>query len=79
MLFNLIYNFLIEISLPILWFCGVFSKKKYLFVKGRSQTFKILKSKKVNIGKWVWFHCSSLGEFEQARQLILEFKKTFPN
>ena len=29
-------------------------------------------------GQWAWFHVASLGEFEQARPLIMAYKKHFP-
>ena len=78
MLFRLIYNVLIEITYPILWGIGFFSKKIYLFSRGRSESFNILKSKAADKGSWAWFHVASLGEFEQARPLILEYKESFP-
>ncbi len=77
MLFRLIYNVIIEISFPILWMVGLFSKKINLFTRGRSKTFEILKSKSVDKNQWVWFHVASLGEFEQARPLIKVYKKSF--
>jgi len=77
MLFRTIYNVIIEISFPILWIIGLFSKKINLFTRGRSKTFKILKSKSVDSNQWVWFHVASLGEFEQARPLIKVYKKSF--
>ena len=78
MLFRLIYNVIIEISFPVLWIVGLFSKKTNLFTRGRSITFKILKSKLLDQGQWAWFHVASLGEFEQARPLIIAYKKHFP-
>ena len=78
MLFRLIYNVIIEISFPILWIVGLFSKKINLFTRGRSITFKILKSKLLDQGQWAWFHVASLGEFEQAKPLIIAYKKHFP-
>ena len=78
MLFRTIYNVIIEISFPILWIIGLFSKKINLFTRGRSKTFKILKSKSLDSNKWVWFHVASLGEFEQAKPLIIAYKKHFP-
>src|SRR5690606_39551283 len=29
--------------------------------------------------KRIWFHCASLGEFEQGRPLIEKIKKTYPD
>ena len=52
----------------------LFSKKIDLFHEGRKDTFKILK-KEINPNeKNIWFHVSSLGEFEIARPIIEELK-----
>lgn len=48
-----------------------FNTKAKYWVKGRKET--ILKLEK----KSIWFHCASLGEFEQARPLIEKFKKEY--
>lgn len=50
-----------------------------LFVKGRKQTFSILK-KEINKGHDViWVHVASLGEFEQGLPIIDELKLTYPS
>ena len=77
MIFRLSYNFIIQISYPILWIIGIFSNKVNLFTRGRSETFEILKSKSLDKNQWVWFHVASLGEFEQARPLIRAYKNSF--
>jgi len=77
MIFRLSYNFIIQISYPILWIIGIFSNKINLFTRGRSKTFEILESKSVDKNQWVWFHVASLGEFEQARPLIKAYKNSF--
>jgi 3-deoxy-D-manno-octulosonic-acid transferase len=53
------------------------NKKINKMVKGQKQCFNVLKNikKEDNIA---WFHCSSLGEFEQARNLIENFKQNYP-
>ena len=52
----------------------LFSKKIDLFHEGRKNTYKILK-KEINPNeKNIWFHVSSLGEFEIARPIIQELK-----
>lgn len=78
MLFRFTYNIILQLSYPLLIFLGVFSEKLSLFTSGRKEIFERLKSKKVNEGDWVWFHTASLGEFEQARPLIENYKKSFP-
>jgi 3-deoxy-D-manno-octulosonic-acid transferase len=79
MIFRIIYNLILYLSYPILKFLALFSNKLELFISGRKLVFDHLKSKGVNRDSWVWFHAASLGEFEQARPLILEYKKTFTN
>ena len=52
----------------------LFSKKIDLFHEGRKDTFRILK-KEINPNeKNIWFHVSSLGEFEIARPIIEDLK-----
>ncbi len=67
---NHFYNFLvalIEFCFPIL---RKFSPKMKLFVDGRKNTFSILSKQDFKSKKIVWFHASSLGEFEQALPII---------
>lgn len=56
---------------------GVFHKKIKLFIHGRSKTFSEI-SKLKNF-KTIWLHASSLGEFEQARPIIEDIKKNYPD
>jgi 3-deoxy-D-manno-octulosonic-acid transferase len=51
-------------------------KKADLLIKGQSAILKKLKhSEKSSLEGCIWFHCASLGEFEQARPLIESFRK----
>ncbi|WP_299273778.1 glycosyltransferase N-terminal domain-containing protein [uncultured Psychroserpens sp.] len=43
-----------------------FNPKIKLGVKGRKQTYKNIKKKIDSKDKTIWFHCSSLGEYEQG-------------
>ena len=55
---------------------SLFNSKAKLWVSGRKNLFEKLESYfKNNNSKIVWFHCASLGEFEQGRPIIEEFKK----
>ncbi|MEQ8575983.1 MAG: glycosyltransferase N-terminal domain-containing protein [Fulvivirga sp.] len=59
---------------------ALFSPKARLFVKGRRRlTDKIKKKLSNNNAPIVWFHCASLGEFEQGRPIIEKFKSQFTN
>ncbi|MDQ3393821.1 MAG: 3-deoxy-D-manno-octulosonic acid transferase [Bacteroidota bacterium] len=56
-----------------------FSPKARLFKEGRKDLFiRLEKDLNANPGKYIWFHCASLGEFEQGRPVIEAFKKKFP-
>src|SRR5690554_940856 len=59
---------------------AVFSPKAASFVKGRKNLIKNIKFETQNNNKSLqakryWFHCASVGEFEQARPLIERVKQ----
>lgn len=79
-----IYSFLIlcyGISIRV---SSVFNEKAALWIKGRKQYWAILEksfsTSPFNIPgrKLAWFHCASLGEFEQGRPIIEAFKQQHP-
>lgn len=74
---NIIYNILVFKASILLKFLALFNKKIELFVEGRKETFTKISSLKKE--KVIWFHAASLGEFEQARPIIEEIKKTYKN
>ncbi len=57
---------------------SMFNEKAKLFVQGRKNWKENLSSKIDSKSKYIWFHCSSLGEFEQGRPVIEELKIQFP-
>ena len=76
---RLLYSFLTQIATFHLWVAQHFSKKLKVFVSGRKEVFTILK-KNISVNdKSVWFHCASLGEFEQAVPIIEACKSLLPN
>ena len=72
-----LYNCIVFISALLLPIIGVFHKKIKLFIHGRSKTFSEI-SKLKNL-KTIWLHAASLGEFEQARPIIEDIKKNYPD
>jgi 3-deoxy-D-manno-octulosonic-acid transferase len=54
------------------------NSKARLWQAGRQNWRKNLKRLNLNEQKTAWFHAASLGEFEQARPLIEEYKVRFP-
>ncbi|GAB1453256.1 glycosyltransferase N-terminal domain-containing protein [Draconibacterium sp.] len=57
---------------------SLFNEKARLFVQGRKNWEENLAQKIDGKSKYIWFHCSSLGEFEQGRPVIEELKQKFP-
>ena len=58
---------------------SLFSSKIKLGVIGRKNTFKVLKESLSNNENTLWFHCASLGEYEQGYPLFIELKKNYPD
>ncbi len=73
-----LYNFSIYSSFFIIWLSQFFSKKMKLFVEGRKDVFKTLESSLNSDDKTIWFHCASLGEFEQGVPLMEALKTKYP-
>ncbi|KAF0239239.1 MAG: 3-deoxy-D-manno-octulosonic-acid [Prolixibacteraceae bacterium] len=60
-------------------FISVFNDKARLFVRGRKNWRANLAEKIDADAKYIWFHCASLGEFEQGRPVIEVLKQQFPD
>ncbi len=58
---------------------ALFNKKMKLFVNGRKDVFEILQKKISAEDKTIWFHCASLGEFEQGVPIMEAMKKLKPD
>ena len=72
------YDFGIWVYYFGIWLASFFSKKAKLWVEGRKDVFSKIKSQVTDNQPIIWFHCASLGEFEQGRPLIEKIKKTLP-
>jgi 3-deoxy-D-manno-octulosonic-acid transferase len=51
-----------------------FSKKATLWCNGRKKNFQLLEQKCSGKENIIWFHCASLGEFEQGKPLMEKLK-----
>ncbi|MGI6243290.1 MAG: 3-deoxy-D-manno-octulosonic acid transferase [Prevotella sp.] len=60
------------------WVTSLFSEKVKTMWKGEHDAFRILEEKVEPNAKYIWFHASSLGEFEQGRPLIERIRKEHP-
>ena len=75
---NFIYQTVIFFYSLFLKIASLFNKKAAQFVKGRKNWYNNLAAKVDAGSRYIWFHCASLGEFEQGRPLIEKIKKQFP-
>ena len=68
------YNLFIKILLVFIKILSLFFKKYKIFLKTREGILELIQNKFTKNDPVLWFHCASLGEFEQARPLIEEVK-----
>jgi 3-deoxy-D-manno-octulosonic-acid transferase len=74
----MLYNRTIFILNQVLKLVGRFNPKVKLQVAGQN-SWKEGLNKRDHSKRLVWFHCASLGEFEQGRPIIERFKKKYPD
>ena len=74
-----IYNILSYFVGFILKILAYFNKKIRKGVNGRKRTFTFLQSHIKPEDKTIWFHCASLGEYEQGLPVFEDIKKLYPN
>jgi 3-deoxy-D-manno-octulosonic-acid transferase len=74
----LVYNLGIRVYYLLVLMVSPFNSKAKLWIKGRKNVLKDLKKNIDPEAEYVWFHASSLGEFEQGRPIIETIKKKFP-
>jgi 3-deoxy-D-manno-octulosonic-acid transferase len=74
-----LYSFVfISVLHVIFYIASLFNSKARRGIKGRKKLFDILKKNLATIpeGNRIWFHASSLGEFEQAKPVIEILKRS---
>ncbi|MDW5287385.1 3-deoxy-D-manno-octulosonic acid transferase [Formosa sp. PL04] len=76
---RIIYNIGIFLANYSLQAIGFFNLKIKSGVLGRRETFDKLKQSISANDKTLWFHCASLGEYEQGLPVFSELKKRYPN
>lgn len=55
------------------------NEKARKFLEGRNGLFRELRTNIVTNEHYIWFHCASLGEFEQGRPLIEQIRSRLPH
>ena len=76
---SVLYNIAIWCYGVLIGVVGLFNNKAKLFSQGRKGLLKKIAAEVDHSAPIVWFHCSSVGEFEQARPLIEWYKENATN
>src|ERR1700733_8435261 len=68
----ILYNAAIRLYFITAWLVSFFNKKAKLWINGRKEhTF-------IRYPESIWFHFASLGEFEQGRPVLEQFRALYP-
>jgi 3-deoxy-D-manno-octulosonic-acid transferase len=76
---TILYLLGIRVFYILVAFASLFNPKAKLWIKGRKKIFKELSKRILPDDKIAWFHCASLGEFEQGRPVIESFRQRYPD
>jgi 3-deoxy-D-manno-octulosonic-acid transferase len=76
---SILYNISVQLYVIAIRITALFNTKANLWIKGRKTIFQRLTEAIKENKNIVWFHCASLGEFEQGKPLIEGYKTRNPN
>jgi len=76
---RLFYNLLIFKASVILQILSLFNTKIKKGVEGRKSSFLKIEKHINSTDKTIWFHCSSLGEYEQGLPVFEEIRSHYPD
>jgi len=75
-----IYNIFLLLYRAGIGVASLWNNKAKLWIEGRKNIFGVLGTElRTPNSKLIWFHCSSLGEFEQGRPVMENLRKQTPN
>ena len=75
---HILYSIGIRIYYAFIWIAAAWNEKAAKWISGRKSWRENLEGVFSEKDKVVWFHCASLGEFEQGRPIIERVRKEFP-
>ena len=75
---SILYNISIQLYVVAIYIASLFNAKVKFWVKGRKDIFQKLAEAIKGEHNIVWFHCASLGEFEQGKPIIEGYKQKYP-
>lgn len=76
---RLFYNIGIYLAQLVLPLVALFSSKIKMGVTGRSRTFSALENTLNPAQKKLWYHCASLGEYEQGLPVFKQMRPLYPD
>lgn len=76
---QILYHIAIYTMKVLVYLGSLFNDKLKLGVAGRNETFKKLQQAISKTDKVFWFHCASLGEYEQGLPVFERLKEKHPN
>ena len=76
---SILYNISIQLYVIAIRFAALFNAKAKLWIKGRKAIFQKIEEVTKGEQNIVWFHCASLGEFEQGKPIIEGYKQKYPS
>jgi len=76
---NILYSLVINCYYFLIFTAGFFNKKAKLWIEGRKNWESVLSGKIDKDKDWIWFHCSSLGEFEDCCEIFFKIQKENPS
>ena len=74
-----LYNLGVRVYQLLILLASLFNKKAKLWINGRKGWVSSLEKSIKTGDRIVWFHCASLGEFEQGRPVIEVFRQKYPD
>lgn len=75
----ILYQFSIFFYTQLLRIASLFNPKAKQWIEGRKNAFAYLDKNLSSSDELIWFHCASLGEFEQGKPLMERLKKEQPH
>ncbi len=75
----LVYRIFIQLYLFTISLVAPFNAKARLWLQGRTNLLERMQQDIEPRSKLIWFHCASLGEFEQGRPVLEQLKARYPS
>ncbi len=77
-IFLLLYNFFLKLYASVIRVYSLFNSKAKKWIDGRKDWQALMSAALKPDENRIWIHCSSIGEFEQARPLVEALKGGYP-